>query len=233
MPKLTLLYAEDHQESRENYAFVLKDYFYEVYTAKDGREALDMYHEKKPDVLLLDVSMPKMDGLDVAAAVREEDDETPIIMLTAHSEVDKLLRAVPLKLEKYLLKPINTKLLQNTMLELIKKIQYKDIVQLKEGLSWNRISNSLFYQEQHFKLTIKEKLLMQLLCMTPGDYCIRNTLIYHVWHDEIPDASHDKKLTKLVSRLNRKIILETGSATALIENSYALGYRLVYKNNKQ
>ena len=173
-----------------------------------------------------------MDGLEVAEAIRENDKETPIIMLTAHSEVDKLLRAIPLKLEEYLLKPINTKLLQNTMLELIKKIQYKDIVQLKEGLSWDKMKDNLLYQKQDIKLTIKEKLLMQLLCMTPGDYCIRNTLIYHVWHDEIADASHDKKLTKLVSRLNKKIMLETGSGTALIENSYALGYRLVYKSNK-
>jgi CheY-like chemotaxis protein len=47
---MTLLYAEDNQESRENYAFVLKDYFHEVYTAKDGKEALSMYYEKKPDV---------------------------------------------------------------------------------------------------------------------------------------------------------------------------------------
>ncbi|RLA70301.1 MAG: hypothetical protein DRG09_03560 [Epsilonproteobacteria bacterium] len=231
MHKVTLLYAEDNQESRENYTFVLKDYFHEVYTAKDGKEALAMYHEKKPDIVLLDVTMPKMDGLDVAAAIREEDEEIPIIMLTAHSEREKLLRAVPLKLEKYLLKPVNTKILQNTMLELIQKIEYKDIIQLKEGLTWNKISNSLFYQEQHFKLTVKEKLLIQLLCMTLGDYCLRNTLIYHVWHDEIPDTSHDKKLTKLVSRLNKKIMLETGSEAVLIENSYAFGYRLNNTHN--
>ncbi len=226
MHKLTLLYAEDNQESRENYAFVLKDYFYEVYTAKDGREALEMYHDKKPDVLLLDVSMPKMDGLDVAKNIRKENKEIPIIMLTAHSDVDKLLRAVSLKLEEYLLKPINNKLLRNTMLNIIQKLQYKDVIQLKEGLSWNRISDKLLYRDQHIKLTVKERLLLQMLSETPGDYFLRNTLIYHVWHDEIPDASHDRKLTKLVSRLNRKIMLETGSSTALIENSYALGYRL-------
>ena len=98
MHKVTLLYAEDNQESRENYAFVLKDYFDEVYIAKDGREALAMYHEKKPDIVLLDVTMPKMDGLEVAQVIRKENEEIPIIMLTAHSEVDKLLRAVPLPL---------------------------------------------------------------------------------------------------------------------------------------
>ncbi len=226
MSKYTLLYAEDNQESRENYAFVLKKYFSKVYTAKDGREALDLYHEHKPDMLLLDISMPNIDGLEVAKCVREEDKDIPIIMLTAHAEVDKLLRAVPLKLEEYLLKPINTKLLQKTILDNLKKLEHEATVQLKEELYWNKEGNNLLYQREHIKLTIKEKLLMEILSMTPGDYCMRDTLIYHVWCDQIPDESHDTKLTKLVSRLNRKIMFETGSSIALIENSYALGYRL-------
>lgn len=197
---------------------MLKNYFDEVYTAKDGREALDLYYEKKPDVLLLDVTMPKMDGLEVAGAVRKEDAEIPIIMLTAHSEVEKLLRAVPLKLEAYLLKPVNTRLLQNTMLKFIQRIEEKGMMQLKEELFWNAMNESLQYRQEQVKLTIKETLLLQLLCRKPGEYFIRNTLIYHVWHDEMPDASHDKKLTKLASRFNRKIMHETDSATALREN---------------
>jgi DNA-binding response OmpR family regulator len=226
MHKLTLLYAEDNLESRENYAFVLKDYFHKVYTAKDGKEALELYHEKQPDVLLLDVSMPYMDGLEVAKIVRKENKKIPIIMLTAHSEVDKLLRAVPLKLEEYLLKPINNKLLRNTMLNIIKKFEDQDIVLLQNALSWNKRNNHLLHEKQEIKLTLKENLLIELLAKSPGDYFMRDTLIYHVWPDEIPDESHDTKLTKLVSRLNRKIMLETDSATMLIENSYALGYRL-------
>ena len=227
MPKLTLLYAEDNQESRENYAFVLSNYFHKVYTAKDGKEALEIYHDKKPDILLLDITMPKLNGLDVAKSIREENEEIPIVMLTAHSETDKLLRAVPLKLEEYLLKPINNKRLQNTMLDLIHKLESKDIVELKEGLSWNKRNNNLLYEKQEIKLTLKENLLIELLTKTAGDYFIRDTIIYHVWPDEIPDASHDRKLTKLISRLNKKIMMETGSTITLIENSYALGYRLI------
>ena len=231
MPKLTLLYAEDNQESRENYAFVLSNYFHKVYTAKDGKEALEIYHDKKPDILLLDITMPKLNGLDVAKSIREENEEIPIVMLTAHSETDKLLRAVPLKLEEYLLKPINNKRLQNTMLDLIHKLESKDIIELKEGLSWNKRNNNLLYEKQEIKLTLKENLLIELLAKTPGDYFMRDIIIYHVWPDEIPDASHDRKLTKLISRLNKKIMLETDCVTALIENSYALGYRVIIEES--
>ena len=90
MHKLTLLYAEDDNETRENYAFVLKQYFHKVYTAKDGKEALSIYNEMKPDILLLDISMPLVNGLDMAKEVRRYNETIPIIMRTAHSEHDKL-----------------------------------------------------------------------------------------------------------------------------------------------
>ena len=130
MSNLTLLYAEDDPQSRKNYAFVLEEYFSEVYLAEDGREALDLYHEKKPDVLLLDISMPFIDGLEVAKTVREKNKEIPIIMLTAHSEQDILLRAVNLKLEEYLLKPINERDLRRVILKVIKEIQNSNVVSL-------------------------------------------------------------------------------------------------------
>ncbi len=227
MSKFTLLYAEDNKESRENYAFVLQKYFHKVYTAKDGKEALALYVEKKPDILLLDISMPHIDGLEVARRVREEDTEIPIIMLTAHSEVDTLLRAVSLKLETYLLKPIKTKVLQQTILDTLKQLENKKRVYFNEALYWDKEGQHLLYEKEHIRLTIKEKQLMEILSKRAGDYSLRDVLIYHVWKDEVPDVSHEKKLNKLVSRLNQKIMLETATSTVIIENSYALGYRLV------
>ncbi len=226
MPKLTLLYAEDDQETRENYAYVLKQYFDEVYTAQDGKEALRVYREKKPNVLLLDISMPLLNGLDVAKEVRRSDEKTPIIMLTAHSEQDKLLKAVNLKLEAYLIKPIDNLLLKNTMLNLISRMTNKDIVQLRNGFNWDKTNSDLRYQEKHIKLTKKETLLMQHLGSTVGNYFLRDSLIIAIWHDEIPNESHDNKLIQLVYRVNAKISLNANSNIQLIENSYALGYKL-------
>lgn len=226
MAKLTLLYAEDDQETRENYAYVLKQYFHEVYTAKNGKEALALYTEKKPDVLLLDISMPLLNGLDVAKEVRRHDEETPIIMLTAHSEQDKLLKAVNLKLEAYLVKPINNLLLKNTILNLISRITNKDMVHLRDGFSWDKINLDLYYQEEHIKLTKKETLLMQHLGSEAGNYFLRDSLILFIWHEEIPNASHDNKLIQLVYRVNAKISSSANVTMQLIENSYALGYKL-------
>jgi len=226
MSSLTLLYAEDDLQSRKNYAFVLEEYFSKVYLAEDGREALDLYHEKKPDVLLLDISMPFINGLDVAKAVRTTNKDIPIIMLTAHAEQEKLLTAIPLGISEYLLKPIDDKSLMETVLKVIREIQGRNIISIREKLCWNKINSNLFYKEENIKLTKKEHRLVAFLIRSLGEYFTHDTLILEVWDDEVPDVSHDNKLQQLVYRLNKKINTLINSDMPLIENSYALGYRI-------
>jgi len=226
MSNLTLLYAEDDPQSRKNYAFVLEEYFSTVYLAEDGREALDLYHEKKPDVLLLDISMPFINGLDVAKAIRTTNKDIPIIMLTAHADQKKLLTAIPLGLSKYLLKPIDDRSLIQAVIKTIQELKNRDIISIGENLLWNKTNANLFYDEENIKLTKKEHKLITLLINSIGRYFTHDTLIIQVWDDEMPDASHDNKLHQLVYRLNRKINKITNTDTPLIENSYTLGYRV-------
>ena len=221
----TLLIIDDDEKLNRLLKKFMADFGFTVHAATHPADGLKKIRRFSPDLVILDVMLPDINGFEVCKKIRQFS-TVPIVMLTAHSEVDKLLRAVPLKLEEYLLKPINNKLLKNTMLNIIHKLQSKDIIQLKEGLSWNKRNNHLLNEKQEIKLTLKENLLIELLAKTPGDYFIRDIIVYHVWSDEIPDASHDRKLTKLISRLNKKIMMETGSTLTLIENSYALGYRL-------
>ncbi len=228
MSNLTLLYAEDDLQSRKNYAFVLEEYFSEVYLAEDGREALDLYHEKKPDVLLLDISMPFINGLDVAKFVRTTNKDIPIIMLTAHAEQEKLLTAIPLGLSQYLLKPINDRSLIEAVVKTIQEIQNREIITIRENLLWNKTNANLLYNEENIKLTKKEHKLVAFLIRSLGEYFTHDTLILEVWDDEIPDASHDNKLQQLVYRLNKKINTVINRDILFIENSYALGYRINY-----
>jgi len=117
--KPTLLYAEDDQESRENYAYILHTDFDTVYQAADGKEALRLYHEHSPDIVLLDINMPLLDGLGVAEAIRKENQTIPIVMLTGHSDRERLLKAVNLKLSAYLLKPVDIIHLLQTLKSLV------------------------------------------------------------------------------------------------------------------
>ncbi len=226
MPKPTLLYAEDDRETLENYTYFLKPYFQTVYTASNGKEALKLYYDKQPDILLLDISMPLLNGLDLAKIIRKEDSDTHIIMLTAHSDTEKLLQAVELKLETYLLKPIDDILLKETMIKVIRKMEEHEVICLRNDLTYNKATEILSYKGMPVKVTKKERLLLQILTKYIGKYVSHDELILHIWHDDIPDHSHDNKLIQLIYRFNKKLTQQFSLDTHLIENSYTLGYRI-------
>jgi len=226
MPKLTILYAEDDQVTRENYTLALEQYFHKVYMAKDGKEALALYHKEKPDVLLLDINMPYIDGLEILKIIRKEDKNIPVAILTAHSDKEKLLKAIPLGLTAYLVKPIKDALFRETVSKLIAQVEVKDIVNLKDSFVWHDVYGELTYRQTPVKLSKKEKHLMNLLLVSIGHYVSLDILIDEIWFGEEIDDSHTTKLAQLVYRFNSKITALSGEKTVLIENSYAHGYRL-------
>jgi len=222
--KPTLLYAEDDRESQENYAFILQEYFSEIYLASNGKEAFDLFNEHQPDMLLLDISMPLINGLDLVSIIRKEHPTIPIVMLTAHSDRERLLKAVSLKLDGYLLKPVDITQLKETLQSLIKEIRNEEVVCLINDLVWD--GHNLYYQDKVIKLTKKERLLLQLLCKYPGQYVSHDELIIHIWNDEMPDFGHNKKLVQLIYRLNKKLAETLSCNPHFIENSYTHGYRV-------
>ena len=226
MHNYTLLYAEDDRETRENYAFVLKKYFKEIYTAEDGGKALEVYREKKPDILLLDISMPKMDGLELVQTLRKTDKETAVIILTAHSEQNTLLKAIPLGLSDYLLKPVDDVLLINTLKKMLSRLSQEPVIKLKQACVWKKNNSELFCRDQVISLTKKERMLMKCLIDSYGHYVLKEMLISEIWSGEAYEITHENKLIQLVYRLNKKVMLSTKSDEQFIENSYALGYKL-------
>ncbi|OQX49718.1 MAG: hypothetical protein B5M46_04050 [Epsilonproteobacteria bacterium 4484_20] len=228
MHKPTVLYAEDDRDTRENFITLLHQYFGTVYTAGDGKEALELYREHAPDILLLDITMPQLNGLDLAKIIRQDDPDIPIVILSAYSDREKLLSAVNLKLEAYLLKPLDETRFKETMSRLIKQIQEKEITSLGKHLTWDKNYTNLTYKGEPIKLTKKERLLLEILTKHIGKYVSNDELIIHIWQDDIPDHSHDNKLIQLIYRVNKKLTQKLSLDTHLIENSYTLGYRIPY-----
>jgi DNA-binding response OmpR family regulator len=228
MHNLTLLYAEDDTLIQENFLLLLKDYFSDIHVAHNGQEALDLYKTKNPDIIILDIYMPHVDGLSVAKQIRTNDEETPIIMITGHSDRELLLDAVSLKLEAYLVKPIDFTILNNTLNKVIEKMTVDQTITLREDIVWDSHNQILKHLDRVIKLTKKERLAMSILAKNVNKYVSNDALIYHIWDDEIPDNSHDNKLIQLIYRLNKKISEETHSDDKLVKNSYTLGYRILH-----
>jgi len=223
----TLLYAEDDPLIRENLLYILRDYFDQILIVTNGNEALKVYKEQDPDVVLLDICMPGINGLDVAKRIRHENEEIPIIMLTGHSDRERLLDAVSLKLEAYLVKPVDFTQLSETLNRTIEKINDSQIIPIKPDLVWDGHNQLLQYRDTVIKLTKKEKLAIEILTQNINKYVSNDSLIYHIWEDEIPDDSHDNKLIQLIYRLNKKLNDETDYNEKIVQNSYTLGYRIL------
>lgn len=104
---LRILYVEDDQMTIDEISFFLKKYVKELYLAKNGVEGLELFKEHKPDMIISDIQMPIMNGLEMSEKIFEIDPGIPIAVTTAYSDSDYLIKAIELGIDKYIIKPID------------------------------------------------------------------------------------------------------------------------------
>lgn len=104
---ITLLYVEDDNDIRIATGRCLKRHFLSYYEAPNGQEGLEMFRQYKPDIVLTDITMPIMDGLEMSRRIKQEDENVPIIAISAHNEIDFFVEAIEIGIDHYLLKPTN------------------------------------------------------------------------------------------------------------------------------
>lgn len=114
---LTVLYAEDEKFSRAMFTEFLQRLVGTLLVASDGAEALELYRKHQPKIVLSDIQMPAMDGLSLARAIRSQDSSVHIIILTAFEEPDYLIQSINIGIDKYVVKPVNGKQLQEALLD--------------------------------------------------------------------------------------------------------------------
>jgi len=220
----TLLYAEDELQTQRQYRYFFEDFFKVVLTADDGQQALDLYADKQPDVLILDISMPKLSGLEVCKEIRKNDKDTQIILLTSFSDKQFLLSAIEMGLTCYLEKPVGRNELKDALLKLEKRNpRLKDIPLWnvsQKYYKWDCYKKVLYCNDQVIYLTKKETDLFQLFIAYAG-----KTLSYREMYDGIDDNRTNKKFSEsaiktLLKELRSKLPLD------VIKNVYGQGYFL-------
>ena len=218
-----ILFIEDEAEIRKNYVYYLENTFLNVYEAEDGLKAYEIYKNKKPDILIIDINIPKLNGLDLLKKIREEDHRVKAIVLTAHSDVEYLLKATELKLTKYLVKPISSEELEKALhvaVEELENFETKshDFLILKENYKWNFFRCKLTNAYEEVVLTKKEKKVLSFLFYNRDIILDYNTIIEAVWGAY--DYEKIDSLKTIVKQLRKKLPLET------IQNIYGQGYRV-------
>ncbi len=224
--RYSVLYAEDDVSVRKNYVLYLENYFSDIYEADDGKEALTIYKDKKPDVLLLDITMPEINGLEVAKTIRKTDEDTPIIVLSAHSNKEYLFEAVKLNLVDYLIKPINRnefKSVIESTLERIDKSKVSDEdekVYVSRTCYWDKTKRLFFYRSKIVDLTKNERILFELLLNNKNQIVKPLQISEYVWDND--SDVNDASIRNLVKRLRKKLPVD------IIQSIYGSGYILNY-----
>lgn len=218
----SILYVEDELNIQKQMTEYLEGYFRDVYVSSDGKQGLEKYEEYHPDVLLLDIDLPHMDGLSLAKSIRKKDKSVSIIMLTAFTDQEKLLKATELKLLKYLVKPIDLLEFQETLDLLAVELteSTKEILVLGEGYTWNKSEGKLCHKGKSIVLTSKEQQLLVLLAKHQHKSISFEDIMAHVWADEFEREVSVNSVKNVVSDLRKKLPNDA------IQSVYGKGYML-------
>lgn len=148
---LRVLYAEDEVDVQQELKNMFSIFFKEIIVANNGQEGIELYKERKNeiDLVISDIRMPKKDGLEMVKEIRDIDSEVPVVMLTAFSEHEYFINSINLKVDKYLLKPIDKEMFLSTVYDISKKISDKKMLE------------QLLQEKQEAQLRQKEQETMQ------------------------------------------------------------------------
>lgn len=216
---LKILYVEDDDIARENGVEYLENYFKNIYEASNAIIALKLYKEHHPDIIITDIQMPKLNGLDFVKQIRVKDKKTQVIIITAYSDTEYLLKAVELKLVKYLIKPVKEKDFDDALNLCVQSIneETSNIVNLSSNTYFDIYNQTLLMDNKIVKLRTKEIELFTLLLKNKNRYVTYNEIENIVWQDSVMTKDALKTLIK-----NLKFKLPKD----LIFNLTGTGYKL-------
>ena len=161
---LTVLIVENEGDGKKIVQEVMRDKFEKVITAQNGDEGLKKFKKYNPNMVITDVFMPIMNGLDMAKSIKEISKDTPIIVFSTNSEKETLLKAIDVGIDKYVLKPIDLDDFLVTLENVAKnKIETANIIQVTNGYSFNKIKRVLIRDGVEISLTKKELAFISLL----------------------------------------------------------------------
>ncbi|WP_103573813.1 response regulator transcription factor [Campylobacter concisus] len=218
LKNLTVLLVEDDSDSKKIMHDVLSDNFEKVFTAQNGDEGLKKFKKYNPNMVITDVFMPISDGLDMTRYIKEISKDTPVIVLSAHSEKETLLKAIDVGVDKYLIKPIMADDLLKTIENVAKsKIETANIIQVANGYSFNKIKRVLIRDGVEISLTKKELAFIPLLIKRLGTLVLHDEIKSVVW---VGESVTEAAIRTFVKRVRDKV------GNNFIKNVPGLGYKI-------
>lgn len=156
LKKVKVLYVEDEEMIRESLAMLLRRYVPHLILASNGEEGLECFKNENPDIVVSDIRMPKMDGLDMAREIKHLSPLTPIIITTAFGDSEYLLKGIEIGLNGYLIKPIN----KNSLFKFLNE-SARNVLAQKAKERFNRYTQQILDFQQNLVVVIDENLALK------------------------------------------------------------------------
>lgn len=224
-----ILIVEDEVAIVNSVAYTLSSNNYTVLKAFDGNEALDLFSEKRPDLVILDIMLPELDGVEVCKRIRTTS-SVPIIMLTARSEESDKVDGLDCGADDYITKPFGSRELLSRVKSLFRRIAYSQKTLLDYGsvLSFGKISMdtttrtiSVGQKSLHFPL--KQFHLMEAFMSNPEKLITREELFKLCWDEE---SVYESSLLDVHMNFLREKLESLNSYPTVIKTIRGVGYRL-------
>lgn len=221
---MKVLMVEDEAKLAKAVKFLLKEQNIICETVENGREGLDMALGNPYDVIILDVMLPEMNGFEILKELRENDCDTPIIMLTAKNMVEDKVKGLNLGADDYLTKPFDS----NELIARVKALSRRNGTKFANetlefcDLTLDLSTSELKSHNEAIKLNFKEMEIMKLLLLSPNKIVSKDLLFSKVWGWE--SSATDSSIEAYMSFLRKK--LKFLNSIVVIKNYQKIGYKL-------
>ncbi len=213
-----LLYVEDEVGIQKNIHEILDCMFKNIYLANDGEQAYRIYEKEKPDLIITDIQMPKLNGIELTKRIRKTDSKVRIIITSAHTDLNYMLDAAELHLVKYIVKPITEAKLTEALQSFVESYEGAKVYNLTHSWIYDESKSLIRGPEEEFVLTKKENAFLKLLV-------IKKRLITYeeieniLWDDNTVMTQNALRL--FIKNFRKKLPDNT------LKNVQGTGYRLV------
>ncbi|NGP57067.1 response regulator transcription factor [Paenibacillus thiaminolyticus] len=229
MPKETILLVDDEKEIIELMEIYLKNEGYELLKAPNGLVALDLLQNHKVDLIILDVMMPKMDGIQACMKIREQNN-TPIIMLSAKSQDIDKIAGLSIGADDYVTKPFNPLVLIARVKSQLRRYKQfntarpadENEIQI-DDLVINFATHSVTVDDVPVKLTPREFAILKLLAVNQGIVLSMEKIYQEVWNEPFMES---KNTVMVHIRKIREKIEKDSQNPKFIKTVWGIGYKM-------
>lgn len=220
---MKILIVEDEKILNNTINKSLKDAGYEVESAFDGFDAMEMIEIESYDLIVLDLNLPNMDGMEILKNLRKKDVETKVLILSARSQIQDKVEGLDAGANDFLQKPFHLDELKAR----VRSLTRRNFIQNNTELSFDKIkfdskNRTIFIDDKELKLTRKEAGILEYLLLNQGRPVSQEELIDHVWDSSVDLLSNSIRVH--ISALRKKLKQELGYDP--IENRIGIGYLL-------